>query len=122
MTILHSPINSYLLKMPQFSVLFMLHKPLKKLNLRIFQTLRGHTGSITAMSTDPEGKKLYTVSADANVRYWDIRTGKALLAFEAHGGPILSMSVNHRDQSHTTLSLKKGGSKSMIKGGGFVKL
>ena len=48
------------------------------------------------MSTDPDGKKLYTVSADATVRYWDIRSGKALLFFEAHGGPIIAMCVNHR--------------------------
>ena len=48
------------------------------------------------MSTDPDGKKLYTVSADSTVRYWDIRSGKALLFFEAHGGPIIAMCVNHR--------------------------
>ena len=58
--------------------------------------MKGHTGSVTAMSTDPDGKKLYTVSADSTVRYWDIRSGKALLFFEAHGGPIIAMCVNHR--------------------------
>ena len=48
------------------------------------------------MATDPEGKKLYTIASDGNVRYWEIKTGKALLAFQAHHGPIISMNVNHR--------------------------
>ena len=48
------------------------------------------------MATDPDGKKLYTIASDGNVRYWQIKTGKALLAFQAHHGPIISINVNHR--------------------------
>ena len=62
----------------------------------ILQTLKGHTGSITSMATDPEGKKLYTASSDGFIRFWEVKTGKPLLSFEAHKGAILSMSVNHR--------------------------
>ena len=48
------------------------------------------------MATDPEGKKLYTASSDGFIRFWDIKTGKPTLSFEAHKGAILSMFVNHR--------------------------
>ena len=50
------------------------------------------------MATDPEGKKLYTASSDGFIRFWDIKTGKATLSFEAHKGAILSVFVNHRGQ------------------------
>ena len=48
------------------------------------------------MATDPEGKKLYTASADCFIRFWDVKSGKALKSFEAHGNAIISMTVNHR--------------------------
>lgn len=48
------------------------------------------------MATDPEGRKLYTAGSDATVRFWDIRSGKALKFFEAHRSAILAMAVNHR--------------------------
>ena len=61
-----------------------------------FQTLKGHTGTIPAMATDPDGKKLYTASADAFIRFWDVKTGKAIKAFEAHHSAIIAMNVSHR--------------------------
>ena len=48
------------------------------------------------MATDPEGKRLYTAGSDAFIRFWDIRSGKALKSIEAHYSPILTMTVNHR--------------------------
>ena len=32
------------------------------------------------MATDPDGKKLYTASADAFIRFWDVKTGNSLKA------------------------------------------
>ena len=61
-----------------------------------FQTLKGHTGSITSLATDPEGKKLYTASSDGFIRFWEVKTGKATNSIKAHKGAIISMSVNHR--------------------------
>lgn len=48
------------------------------------------------MATDPDGKKLYTASSDAFIRFWEVKTGKALKSFEAHHSAIISMIVNHR--------------------------
>ena len=48
------------------------------------------------MATDPDGKKLYTASADAFIRFWDVKTGKAIKAFEAHHSAIIAMNVSHR--------------------------
>ena len=48
------------------------------------------------MATDPDGKKLYTASADAFIRFWDVKSGKAIKAFEAHHSAIIAMNVSHR--------------------------
>lgn len=43
--------------------------------LKIF---KGHSGSITTMSTDALGKVLYTAGADATIKSWNLSTGQLL--------------------------------------------
>ena len=43
--------------------------------LKIF---KGHQGAITTMSTDANGRILYTASADATIRSWNISQGQVL--------------------------------------------
>ena len=49
-----------------------------KLLLTVTQSLQGHFGAITTMSTDAQGKVLYTASADATIKSWNILTGQVL--------------------------------------------
>jgi WD40 repeat protein len=42
---------------------------------RIIQELTGHTGSINALDTARDGRRVVTVSADRSVRVWDINAG-----------------------------------------------
>ena len=39
---------------------------------------QGHYGAITTMSTDAAGKVLYTASADATIKSWNILTGQVI--------------------------------------------
>eukprot|EP00095_Tigriopus_kingsejongensis_P008984 maker-scaffold1944_size24254-snap-gene-0.5 protein:Tk08984 transcript:maker-scaffold1944_size24254-snap-gene-0.5-mRNA-1 annotation:"hypothetical protein CAPTEDRAFT_115707" len=60
------------------------------------KTLRNHTGSIIAMSTDLKGKILYTCGSDSFIKYWDIKTGKQIKSIDAHRSAIVCMHINHR--------------------------
>ena len=48
------------------------------LNNLLFQTLRGHVGSITALGTDPKGYTLFSAGADSFIRFWEIKTGRMI--------------------------------------------
>ena len=53
-------------------------KQAKPLLYVVKQILQGHFGAITTMSTDAQGKVLYTASADATIKSWNILTGQVL--------------------------------------------
>ena len=39
---------------------------------------KGHKGPITSMATDPQGRILYTGSADKDIRCWNISRGDCM--------------------------------------------
>ena len=39
---------------------------------------KGHAGAVTTMATDANGKVLYTASADAMIKSWNIATGQVM--------------------------------------------
>ena len=45
------------------------------------QIFKGHQGAITTMSTDAQGRILYTASADATIRSWNINQGQLLKVY-----------------------------------------
>lgn len=49
------------------------------------QVFKGHGGTITCMSTDLAGKILYTGSADASIKTWNIHNGQ-LIRVSMHWG------------------------------------
>lgn len=47
-----------------------------------------HTGPVTALAFDPEGKYLLSGGDDRTVRLWDLATGKELAALAGHARPV----------------------------------
>ena len=48
-----------------------------------YQIFKGHKAAVSIMSVDQTGKTLYTGSADATIKSWDIQTGKLLRVSQA---------------------------------------
>ena len=59
----------------------------------LYKTFTGHSGAITCMSTDPEGKVLFTGSTDQLIYSWNILKGERLKLFEGHQGSIICMQI-----------------------------
>jgi WD40 repeat protein len=69
--------------------------------------MKNHSGSIVAMSADPHGKVLFTCGADSYIKYYEIDTGRIIKNIDAHRGPIVSMTINHRNGCHLPDSHQK---------------
>jgi WD40 repeat protein/tetratricopeptide (TPR) repeat protein len=54
---------------------------LRRLRHSDLLTLRGHNGSVTAVSWSPDGKRLATAADDKIVRIWDAENGGQILSF-----------------------------------------
>jgi WD40 repeat protein/serine/threonine protein kinase len=52
------------------------------------QTLRGHTGAVTALAFAPDGKTLATGGADRSVRVWDLASRRHLKLLGCSGKPV----------------------------------
>ena len=61
------------------------------LTLSTFQIFKGHNGAVTCMATDTEGKTLYTGSADATIKSWNIATGQILRVSQGFSLKFLSL-------------------------------
>jgi WD40 repeat protein/serine/threonine protein kinase len=55
---------------------------------RVVQTLRGHTGLVTAAAYSPDGRRLATGSLDRSVRLWDVATGQEEEWLRGHRGAV----------------------------------
>jgi WD40 repeat protein len=53
--------------------------------------LKGHKGSINAISFSPDGRTLASGSQDGTVRLWDLRSMQELVTFGPHGEPVVSV-------------------------------
>lgn len=60
---------------------------------RPLHVLKEHTGAITCMATDAQGKILVTGSTDHTIRSWDIQKGERLRVFVGHQSSITCVSV-----------------------------
>jgi WD40 repeat protein len=56
--------------------------------------LKGHIAAITALTTTPDGRTLWTASADASVRQWDIDTYKCEKWYGLKIGPLGCVAVS----------------------------
>lgn len=58
------------------------------------QKLKGHLGSITGLTATPDGRKLWTASADATVRQWDVETYNCEKCYGLKIGPLGCVAVS----------------------------
>lgn len=56
--------------------------------------LKGHLATITGLSTTPDGRKLWTASADATVRRWDVETYRCETCYALKVGPLGCVAVS----------------------------
>jgi WD40 repeat protein len=56
-------------------------------------TMKGHTGPITCMATDPSGRLLFTGSADHDIRSWEVSTGQLIKILVGHQTTVLFLFV-----------------------------
>jgi WD40 repeat protein len=70
-------------------------------SVRLFDTATGadkldgrHTGSVDVLAFAPDGKTLYTGSADRTVRQWDALSGQHLRVFDEHLAGVTALAVS----------------------------
>jgi RNA polymerase sigma factor (sigma-70 family) len=71
---------------------------------KVKATLTGHTGDIYSVALAPDGKSVFTGSADATARRWNLETGKQLAVFEGHRDMITGVAVAPDGKTAATLS------------------
>jgi WD40 repeat protein len=68
--------------------------PSKALTLPTGRTLKGHTGSVLAVTYSPDGHLLASASADKTIKLWDTVTGKQLRSIEDHTNHVRSVAFS----------------------------
>jgi WD40 repeat protein len=58
------------------------------------QRLKGHVAPITGLTTTPDGRKLWTASADATVRQWEVDTYRCTQCYSFKIGPLGCVAVS----------------------------
>ncbi len=58
------------------------------------QKLKGHLATITGLTATPDGRKLWTCSADATVRQWDVETYRCTQCYGLKIGPLGCVAVS----------------------------
>jgi WD40 repeat protein len=84
--------NASLSKYPVYEPLFNLQTIL--FNIREHQQLKGHQGSVTGLSWQPNGQTLVTVATDKRVRLWDLTTYRQKAVFPAHSDALNGISFD----------------------------
>src|SRR5205085_6272160 len=54
----------------------------------------GHKAAVTGVALAPDGKTLFTASADHTIKRWDAATGKEVQTFKAHTDVITSLALS----------------------------
>lgn len=63
----------------------------------VIAVLRGHTDTVEAVASSPEGNLIATASFDQTIKLWDAATGKELRTFsgeQGHKGQVLSVAFS----------------------------
>jgi len=61
--------------------------------------LEGHSDNVTTLLLSAAGDILYSGSADASIRAWDVRSGSALLCLRGHRGSVTSLVLTPDGQT-----------------------
>jgi hypothetical protein len=74
---------------------------------RVGDVLQGHTGCVTSVAFNPDGKKIVSGSWDTTVRLWQASTGSLLTILSNHASGIMSVAFNN-DGTRIAFSLWNG--------------
>ncbi len=58
------------------------------------QTLKGHLGSVFAVTWSPTGEIVISGGSDGTIRWWEVQSGKCLWTCEGHKGGVWSLRVS----------------------------
>jgi WD40 repeat protein len=61
---------------------------------RLLRTLRGHTGSVSAVDFSDDGRYLASGSGDASIRVWDAQTVEQQRMLEGNGAPVQALAFS----------------------------
>ncbi|MCZ2343168.1 MAG: serine/threonine protein kinase [Bacteroidales bacterium] len=67
-------------------------------------SLRGHTGTVSAVTWTPDGKHALSGGFDATVREWDLTTGAEIRQFRGHTAAVRSVAVSPDGKTLLTAS------------------
>lgn len=56
--------------------------------------LRGHTAAVRALVGSPDGRTLFSGSADHTIRVWDVQQGAALRVLEGHTQSVSALAIS----------------------------
>ncbi len=62
-------------------------------NERSLEMLKGHTGTIKAISITPNGEQVVSGSSDGTLQVWNLATGKCMKVMEGHTDSVNAVSI-----------------------------
>jgi len=62
------------------------------------QDMKGHSGAITSLVFSPNGRRLFTGSADRLVKVWDPLSGQEILTFKGHRHGVVGLAFSPNGQ------------------------
>jgi WD40 repeat protein len=61
---------------------------------QVIRTFEGHTGRVTSVAFNPDGRLLASGSADETIKLWDVATGREVRTLEGHTGYVESVAFS----------------------------
>ena len=71
-------------------------------------TLEGHTGYVSSVAITPDGKTIFSGSADKTIRRWQLGTAKQVAVLEGHIHSVLGIAISTDGKSLFSSSANEG--------------